>query len=99
MCGFLAFSLTRKTAAAPSRTKLERRVGGGCQGFEGKGKKSKRSGSTHMPMTMLMKACLEAVLGVRREDIMDRERGRRSIVATAMNAGWYGNSVSPSGGG
>ena len=61
--------------------------GGGYRGFEGKGKKSKRSGSTHMPMTMLMKACLEAVLGVRREDIMDRERGRRSIVATAMNAG------------
>ncbi len=60
----------------------------------GKGKK----GRTHTPKTVFTNAWLEEELGERREDMIDKERGRRSIAATAMKAGWNANNESPSGG-
>ena len=87
MCGFFAFSFTANTAAAPSRTQLQE---WGSEGGEGGGEVGGMGWalSAYMPRTTLMKAWLVELEVVRPDDMTVMERGRRSIVATDMKAGW-----------
>ncbi len=93
MCGFFAFSFTANTAAAPNRTQLQEWVSEGGEGREELGGRGWES-SAHMPRTTLMKAWLVELEVVRPDDMTVMERGRRSIVATDMKAGWYENRLS-----
>jgi len=56
-------------------------------------------GGSYMPTMTLMSAWFEAFFNVRPDDMKWMERGRRTIVATAMRAGWYGKMESSGWGG